>query len=65
MKRRNFILASAAGLLGSQLGFTEEKQNNKSVIFVFLHGGASHIELTHAHPDVPVEMRSVSGCIQT
>src|SRR5688572_32102960 len=39
--------------------------SDKSVIFLFLHGGPSQIETFDPHMDAPAEFRSVTGEVRT
>ncbi|WP_238537525.1 DUF1501 domain-containing protein [Zavarzinella formosa] len=43
----------------------EVSLSEKSVIFLFLHGGPSQIETFDPHPEAPVETRSATGHIPT
>lgn len=78
MKRRDFIKygISTLGGVGLTYGnlnisYANEKYapkftpNDNSVIFLFLGGGASHIETFNPIPNAPVERRSVTGHIDT
>lgn len=64
MQRRTF-LKIGGGILGSSIlpAFADSQQKNKSVIFLWLGGGASHIETFDPKPDAPIEIRSTTGFI--
>lgn len=55
---------SAVGLSAINAVAQDEKQE-KSCIFIYLHGGISHIDFTHPGIDIPSEYRSVKGTILT
>jgi hypothetical protein len=42
-----------------------ESNKDKACIFVYLHGGISHIDFTHPGINVPQEYRSVKGVVDT
>jgi uncharacterized protein (DUF1501 family) len=73
MNRRNFLtystsLASLPFIGDAVYALPRQKQqpkSDKSVVFLFLGGGMSHIESTHADPNLPQEYRSVNGELQT
>ena len=69
MNRRNFITYSTSlaslPLLTRYAKASQRPEKSKSVVFLFLGGGPTHIELTHANPDLKTEQRSVVGEIQT
>jgi hypothetical protein len=63
--RRNF-LSIGTSIFGSVcladiLKANQQRTLNKSVVMVWLSGGASQIEFTHPIPDTPSEFRSVTG----
>lgn len=66
--RRDFLKigcgTALAGLLGQNC-LANNQTNDKSVIWIQLMGGASHIEFTHPIPDAPIEYRSILGHQQT
>lgn len=69
INRRNFILSGLVGslLTRGNISFAEdisEKEKN-AVIYVFLSGGASHIETFNPVPDAPSDYRSVTGFTST
>ena len=69
MNRRDFVISSSA--LGSFLslnnvGFsTEFDKDNRAVIFLFLNGGATHIETFNPIPTAASDRRSVTGYVNT
>ncbi len=71
--RRDFLRIGALGLGGlgisglasESLRAAEGAARKKSVILLFLCGGASHIETFDPKPEAPIEFRSVTGEIQT
>lgn len=69
LNRRNFLVSSSAFGLNFQsnnIAFSQTtSDDDKSVIFLFLSGGASHIETFNPIPDAPVEYRSVTGHVNT
>jgi hypothetical protein len=65
MNRRTFIKVSSVPLLIPSLVNAQEPTNNKSVVWIQLSGGASHIETFNPIPDAPEEFRSVTGFIET
>lgn len=65
--RRNFLSSSAilgSTLIGSEL-VANEKAREKSVLFIYLHGGISHSEFTHAVDNMDDRINSVTGIIKT
>ena len=73
MDRRNFI-KFGAGIFGGtclasrNLTASYAKQVNKddtAVLFLFLSGGATHIETFNPIPLAPAERRSTTGAIKT
>ncbi|MFO0878197.1 MAG: DUF1501 domain-containing protein [Gemmataceae bacterium] len=58
--RRQVLLAGAAGLAGATLGEGAGRRGRgaaKSVLFLFLHGGAPTQDMFDLKPDAPVEVR--------
>ena len=69
MNRRNFITygssLAALPLLSKYAHASASSVKSKSVVFLFLGGGPTHIELTHANPSLKSEQRSVVGEIKS
>jgi len=70
MNRRDFLITqSALGLtfLSNNVSFSEieESDSDKSVVYLFLSGGCSHIETFNPVPTAPIEIRSTTGQVQT
>ena len=77
MKRRDFLTYGTSFLGGTYLGLSNVgvsyaddyspklTKNDKSVIFLWLGGGATHIETFNPIPYAPVERRSATGHIDT
>ena len=69
MNRRNFLLGSSAlGLTftNGNLCFGETKKSkDTAVIYVFLSGGATHIETFNPIPNAPADRRSITGHVNT
>jgi len=74
MKRRTFLVASAAGVAGFQFGRPAPVQANvgpgrvgtaKSTILFFLCGGASHVDSWDLKPQAPLEYRGPFQPIST
>ena len=66
--RRRMLQASAAGALSATLaceGIAASDAASKSVIFVFLTGGISHIDTFDMKPDAPDGIRGEFGSIET
>jgi uncharacterized protein (DUF1501 family) len=72
--RRDFLRVgtlSLGGLTLSQLlalkeaAVGESYLRNKSVVLLYLSGGASHIETFDPHPDAPEGVRSLTGSVAT
>lgn len=72
--RRDFLKAGVLGLGGLTLPWLLEQRanasgtgfvRNKSVVFLFLSGGASHIETFNPNMDAPLPYCSVTGDVQT
>jgi hypothetical protein len=74
LSRRNFLSVGALALGGLSLAdllrlearaASSETTSQKSVIFVYLPGGPSHIDLYDMKPDAPVEIRGEFKPIKT
>lgn len=67
LNRRNFIKFVSSSVLFSNMGLNanEIKKTNKSVIQIFLAGGATAYETWYANPAGIDKARSVTGYIQT
>lgn len=68
MNRRTFLQAGTLSLGALNLPSLYAKEGNdlgKSVILVWLGGGATHIETWNPIPEAPVEFRSVTGHLDT
>lgn len=69
INRRQFIggLTLALGNISVSYGDYNKKMtpNNNAVIYLFLGGGASHIETFNPIPLAPIERRSITGHINT
>ena len=75
LNRRNFIQAGALGLGGLTLSTLLETQANagtlgnpikdKTVVVLFLSGGATHVETFDPKMSAPVEYRSMTGEVAT
>ncbi|MFN0195121.1 MAG: DUF1501 domain-containing protein [Planctomycetaceae bacterium] len=71
--RREFLRLGLAGFSGLTLPalwnlrstFADEKTRRKSIIMVWLPGGASHLETYDPKPDAPAEFRGEFGAIKT
>src|SRR5215207_9893586 len=56
--RREALMAGAAGLVGTALGASARRAGKaKSVLFLFLHGGAPTQDMFDLKPDAPSEVR--------
>lgn len=68
MRRRNFIKLGAitafGGIINPSLVFSA-KNEQKSCIFIYLHGGISQIETFSPIPDSGPEFRSITGYLNT
>ncbi|MCM8540363.1 MAG: DUF1501 domain-containing protein, partial [Lentisphaeraceae bacterium] len=76
VSRRRFVSGAASGLLGvsylSQYGFAEDKPavisnvkgTAKSVIYLYMSGGMSHLDTFDIKPDNP-EVRGDAGALKT
>lgn len=69
MNRRNFLQNSAIGLsafgIPQLANCAEQAHNDKSILFLFLHGGASIVESFNPIMDMPAEFRSTIGDVKT
>src|SRR5262249_30826604 len=76
ISRRDFLRAGVLGVGGLILPWLLEQKaraaaagtpyvKNKSVILIFLAGGASHIETFNPNMDAPEPFRSVTGAVRT
>jgi hypothetical protein len=68
IKRRDFIKYGTTGFLAGNIkaSYAEEKQkDDPAVLFLFLSGGASHIETFNPIPYAPADRRSVTGARKT
>jgi hypothetical protein len=68
--RREFLRVGAASLGGLALPHLgraagDSSHSEKSVVFLFLHGGPSQFETFDPKPDAPAEIRSATGHIPT
>ncbi len=72
--RRNFLRVGGISLGLSSLGLTDIKAqdaplclspNNKSVIWVWLGGGATQVETFDPKPDAPDNVRAINGFVKT
>ena len=69
-RRRDFLKIGGFGLAGlasGGLAKADEKAvlTNKSVVFLFLHGGPSQVETFDPKPNAPKEIRGPLGTVQT
>src|SRR5262245_43575344 len=74
MSRRNFLRVGGLGLGGLTLanllklqahGSIDQKSRPKSVIYVVLPGGPSHIDMWDPKPDAPADIRGEFSTIPT
>ena len=68
MRRRDFLrLGATTFAVGNvEASYAQAADADKTaVLFVFLNGGASHIETFNPIPLAPADRRSVSGAIKT
>ena len=75
ISRRNFLRIGALGIAGMTLpqylalkasaGEGSKFLSDKSVVFLFLNGGPSQLELFDPKMNAPVEVRSMTGEVQT
>lgn len=68
ISRRNLIKLGAGTFVAGNVTATYAEEKNKdetAVLFVFLNGGASHIETFNPVPYAPADRRSVTGAIKT
>src|SRR5689334_17844036 len=70
--RRNFLRASAAGVVAASLPFSARAANAeakaakaKSVLLVLLSGGPSQLDTVDPKPDAPAEVRGEFSTIGT
>ena len=72
--RRDFLRAGTLGLGGLTLPWLLEQRSlasdvsylrNKSIVYLFLSGGASHIETFNPNLDAPAPYCSITGDVQT
>ncbi len=76
VNRREFLRIGSLGMLGgltlpqllqskAQAAAAGKMVKDKSVVFLFLSGGPSHIEFFDPKMDAPAEVRSITGEVQT
>lgn len=68
ISRRNLIKLGAGTFVAGNVTATYAEEKNKddtAVLFLFLGGGASHIETFNPIPFAPADRRSVTGAINT
>jgi len=73
LNRRDALRVGTASLFGSALGLPQllraegaaKRKKDVSVIFVFLHGGQSHLDTFDLKPDAPAEFRGEFNPMQT
>jgi uncharacterized protein (DUF1501 family) len=73
LSRRDAIRVGSASLFGASLGLPQllaaegkaKPKKDVSLIFVFLHGGQSHIDTFDLKPDAPAEIRGEFNPMQT
>lgn len=68
MNRRTFMQALGGAYLvngNASVSYGDVQKNDNAVIFLFLGGGATHIETFNPIPNAPVERRSSVGHIST
>jgi hypothetical protein len=68
MKRRDFVKLGATTFACGNItaGYADDKQkDDTAVLFLFLGGGASHIETFNPVPFAPADRRSVTGATKT
>src|SRR3954471_21526853 len=62
LSRRDALRVGTAALFGTAVGLprllAEKPAKDVSLIFVFLHGGQSHLDTFYLKPDAPAEFRS-------
>ena len=64
--RRNFLAASSLALYPNILnGEMQKEKGQKSVLLIYLHGGISHSEFTHAVDNMDSKINSATGVIRT
>jgi len=73
LNRRDALRVGTASLFGSALGLPQllraegaaKRKKDVSVIFVFLHGGQSHLDTFDLKPDAPAEFRGEFNPMQS
>lgn len=65
MLRRSFLSLLGSSAILPYIARADESNQEKACIFVYLHGGISHIDFTHPGINVPQEYRSVKGVVDT
>lgn len=67
INRRLFLGGLGTFLYNGNVSFSQEtnEKNNKAVIYIFLSGGASHIETFDPIPNATADRRSVTGFART
>lgn len=65
MNRRTFLTISTLPIFAPAISLTQIPNNEKSVIWIWLGGGPTHIETFNPLPDGPDTHRSTVGHIQT
>jgi hypothetical protein len=68
MKRRDFVKLGATTFAYGNITATyadDKKKDDTAVLFLFLGGGASHIETFNPIPFAPADRRSVTGATKT
>ena len=66
INRRLFIGGLGSMLYRGNIAFAEETNtNDKAVVYIFLSGGASHIETFNPIPNAPSDRRSSTGATHT
>lgn len=65
MLRRSFLSLLGSSALLPYVVNAADSNKEKACIFVYLHGGISHIDFTHPGINVPQEYRSVKGVVDT
>ena len=69
MNRRDFLASTSAlgiTLTNGNISFAEtNKDKDTAVIYLFLSGGATHIETFNPIPNAPADRRSVTGHVNT
>lgn len=67
INRRLFLGGLGTFLCNGNVSFSQEtnEKNHKAVIYIFLSGGASHIETFDPIPNATADRRSVTGFVRT